>query len=343
MDNKMPRTPFSTGLSRSAKETRIRLQNIFSGPKKRPPVLFLALMCLIALSCGDLVSCHIREAAPPEEQDSSAVSAAQQLSGMAASFYREEQPFRPIYLPEEVPDQPEEESQRLDSAALWGEAAVEGQRYGLYEVRSSRYYARDGVLAWHEMPYPDVLLFLLDEEGAPVRPIRRATFEIEGMTAEDALRKAVWRLNDLEVCLFRDHWSTPIGPGNWPKIFPDLEAGAEYLEAGYSPESYWDSWTAEGLTATRYYAAEEDSWFLSNLYTTRSDLYTPRQIRVGSTRAEVLAAYPEAVAGDYWSMYPDEDLIYYIPGDNGSGLGPALLFFFQGDQVEQIALYDMFN
>ena len=64
MNEKIPRTPFSTSLSRSAKETEIRLKNIFSGPKKRPPVLFLALMCLIALSCGDLVSCQRRPAEP---------------------------------------------------------------------------------------------------------------------------------------------------------------------------------------------------------------------------------------------------------------------------------------
>ena len=37
MNNKMPRTPFSTGLSKSAKETELRIRNIFSGPKRRPP------------------------------------------------------------------------------------------------------------------------------------------------------------------------------------------------------------------------------------------------------------------------------------------------------------------
>ena len=64
MDKKLPRTPFSTGLSRSAKETEIRIRNIFSGPKKRPPVLLFALMCAVALSCGDLVSCQMREEVP---------------------------------------------------------------------------------------------------------------------------------------------------------------------------------------------------------------------------------------------------------------------------------------
>ena len=44
MNKKVPRTPFSTPLSGSARETEMRLRNIFSGPKKRPPMLFLALV-----------------------------------------------------------------------------------------------------------------------------------------------------------------------------------------------------------------------------------------------------------------------------------------------------------
>jgi len=58
----MPRTPFSTSLSRSARETELRLRNIFSGPKKRPPVLFLALVFAMCLLCGNLVSCQTAEA-----------------------------------------------------------------------------------------------------------------------------------------------------------------------------------------------------------------------------------------------------------------------------------------
>ena len=65
MNNKIPRTPFSTPLSGSARETELRLKNIFSGPKKRPPVLFLALIFSVCLLCGNLVSCQM--AAPEGE------------------------------------------------------------------------------------------------------------------------------------------------------------------------------------------------------------------------------------------------------------------------------------
>ena len=61
MNNKMPRTPFSTPLSGSARETEIRIRNIMSGPKKRPPVLFLALVFSVCIFCGNLVSCQVAE------------------------------------------------------------------------------------------------------------------------------------------------------------------------------------------------------------------------------------------------------------------------------------------
>jgi len=69
MANTIPHTPFSTPLSGSARETEMRLKNIFSGPKRRPPFLFLALMFAVCLLCGNLVSCQMAEAEGPELPD----------------------------------------------------------------------------------------------------------------------------------------------------------------------------------------------------------------------------------------------------------------------------------
>jgi hypothetical protein len=74
MNNKMPRTPFSTRLSRSAKETEIRIRNIFSGPKKRPPLLFLVLMFSVCIFCGNLVSCQVKETEGPGAGGSSSLA-----------------------------------------------------------------------------------------------------------------------------------------------------------------------------------------------------------------------------------------------------------------------------
>ncbi len=76
MNNHMPRTPFSTPLSGSARETELRIRNIMSGPKKRPPLLFLALMFSMCIFCGNLVSCQVKEA---EEPDISEPASSQQL------------------------------------------------------------------------------------------------------------------------------------------------------------------------------------------------------------------------------------------------------------------------
>ena len=54
----LPRSPFSTPLSGSARETEDRIRNIFQYKKKRPPLLFFVLACILALSCGGLVSCQ---------------------------------------------------------------------------------------------------------------------------------------------------------------------------------------------------------------------------------------------------------------------------------------------
>ena len=64
MNNKMPRTPFSTGLSKSAKETELRIRNIFSGPKRRPPLLLIVLVGALCLLCGNLVAFRALPAEP---------------------------------------------------------------------------------------------------------------------------------------------------------------------------------------------------------------------------------------------------------------------------------------
>ena len=61
---RLPRSPFSTRLSGSAKETELRTRNIFQWKKKRPPVWLMILMAAVCLSCGSLVSCQQRPAEP---------------------------------------------------------------------------------------------------------------------------------------------------------------------------------------------------------------------------------------------------------------------------------------
>ena len=64
MRHPIPRTPFSTQLSGSAREAELRIRNIFSGPKKRPPLPLIILTAAVCLLCGNLVSCQQRPAEP---------------------------------------------------------------------------------------------------------------------------------------------------------------------------------------------------------------------------------------------------------------------------------------
>jgi len=56
----LPRSPFTTRLSGSARETELRIRSIFQWKKKRPPAALMALMLALILSCGGLASCQIR-------------------------------------------------------------------------------------------------------------------------------------------------------------------------------------------------------------------------------------------------------------------------------------------
>ena len=59
MTPRFPRSPLTTRLSGSARETEHRIRSIFLWKKKRPPVLVLALAAVIIALCGGLVSCQV--------------------------------------------------------------------------------------------------------------------------------------------------------------------------------------------------------------------------------------------------------------------------------------------
>ena len=58
-----PRSPFTTRLSGSARETEQRIRSIVQWKKRRPPVLLLLPALLLIVLCGGLVSCQNRGAA----------------------------------------------------------------------------------------------------------------------------------------------------------------------------------------------------------------------------------------------------------------------------------------
>ena len=57
----IPKTYFSTPLSKSAKDTERRIRNIFEGQRRRPAVIVLALVAAAALLCGSVVAVQAKQ------------------------------------------------------------------------------------------------------------------------------------------------------------------------------------------------------------------------------------------------------------------------------------------
>lgn len=453
MNKSVPRTPLSTHLSRSARETEIRIRNIFSGPKKRPPVLLMILIASLILLCGNLVAfrplpvkptlvmetqyydlhnnyVEIPALALPAGEKNEAVEAINEalndlrgqysgpLSG-SGDFWEEQCLFYPsttnrylnllfyrdnyttdlntghvfslVYdLKEGTLVSAEDALARagLNEKGLLDQAtgqiltliAQDAQEYdlhlALYDLTIEGFRIKaDGQPVFYltgriddvddavrdDVSGADYLYIWEDRAVTTYDQYSGKPSALVPAEETDKLDPPLWNqwffanegpaggfvdtsalepaaeLYDPEVCLYRDGFTTPIGPGNWADLFPEFEPDVvihEDWEPTYQPGDYWDEWSIGSVYAVRYYNAGLGSWSINDMSTTRTDLFTPQGIRVGSTRDEVLAAYPsihdEPYGGDVGTDY-----LWY---GNDNGLGSALLFNFTDDKVDEIVL-----
>jgi len=176
-----------------------------------------------------------------------------------------------------------------------------------------------------------------------------------GDSIEHMILEESYDVSDWDVALRHDDnpYPHPLALGKWNENvlrFVEGEPTVEILdgwEPVYQEGDYWDRWSLDGLSVLRYYNSAEDTYRNNTIELTRDDFATERDIRVGSSRDEVMAAYPEAVENNYWGRYPDGlPLCWYADPEADLGpdiLGPAILFFFENDKVSKIILNDMFN
>lgn len=210
-------------------------------------------------------------------------------SAAVAYFYSNRPADISIFFADQAPLQPEGRTMRIDGADYLGLRQLY-ETYGVvYQLRCSGW--EDG--GWYSYPEPLWLVFQLDQGG----DMTVLGESVPRETVEQAALEQGYHLVDGTVALWRDGYPNPAGPGSEVGFFREepvvtVLAGAEPI---YQEGDWWQQMEWEGLSALCYCNAD-GSYAVERLETTRTDLSTDRGIRVGSTRAEVEAAYGEELS-----------------------------------------------
>jgi len=181
-----PITPFSTHLSGDAKETQLRLRSIFQWSKKRPPALLLAVLMVLSLGCGTLVS----------------VQAAGQEEYSSALFYSQEEAREHIlfYL-----------EQTYDK-----EFKLLSLNRNLFSGLGGRFVARctDGETDFEVRMFPDGQCTDSFGVSSVTRRLEEALSHCaEQIGAEDVIKKVIWRQEGVYRNDSDDTWFLDVDPG----------------------------------------------------------------------------------------------------------------------------------
>lgn len=257
-------------------------------------------------------------------------------SAAVAYFYSNRPADMSIFFADQALPHPKGRTMRIDEADYLGLRQLY-ETYGVvYQLRCSGW--EDG--GWYSYPGPLWLVFQLDQEGDMTTVLGES---VPRGSVEQAVLEQGYHLVDGAVALWRDGYPNPAGPGSEVNFFRE-EPVVTILEDAdpiYHEGDWWQQMEWEGLSALCYCNAD-GSYAIEHLETIRTDLSTERGIRIGSTRAEVEAAYGEKLSrADYWGLYPGEDRLWYCA--DPEGWGAAILFFFDGDGVSRIVLNNMFD
>lgn len=323
----------------------------------------------MVMMCTAVTSCNPKETLPTETPQASEIEANTQIGsesiltaetkGLIIEHFMANGPYKRTYFVGEDVGEAQSGDQRIDKVIYVGEEPT-GETTGVaFQVERSYYntwHSDDPTPSWRNEQCSVYIILGRNEDGQ--------YYEVRGtynLTKDVSVRQIVlevsYNLIDLEVSLWRDGYSQPVGPGSEITFFDEVDDGnpkvelLEDWEPVYSPGAYWCKQSWDEFTATCYYFGEgygvnsSYDYCVNAIDTKRTDMETMRGIRVGATREDVLKAYPEIYDSHYWNDtdpdFPGADYLWYC--NNEDGWGAAILFFFDGDIVSQIRLDNMFN
>lgn len=354
----------TTGFSGSKREVFRRVRAIMDrSPKGRGWAVIALLICVVLLS-QSLVSCQNAEETPgaPDSSANTPVppgggidSQSPELYTLLNDYYRDHYPNDIWYWGVDTPDQPKEGDIQLGPVAYLGSGYAGTQLASVYTVGIRHYREEYG---WQD-GYASTFVLVRGGDGTLAGAIH-ADIPTEGLAAEDIVFRVLHDVFEPELALYRDGYPYPLGLlsrnfVNYTTDYilntePQIEIHRDW-EPTYGENEYWAMLSWDGLSAVCYYSGTRDTYSPHMIDVTRADLYTPRGIHVGDSRAAVRDAYPELedITG------PNGTVVLWGTGDlegadalmynvTGVDYGPeVLLFFFEGDTLSRMVLHYTFD
>lgn len=254
-----------------------------------------------------------------------------------------------VYTAANAPETPEGMDIRVEGLNCLGEQIIYETVGVAYELVASTYTstrdaAGEKVMDWVDLGADRCLVLERSGYDGSWQGVLGEECKGEDEPLKDFILRLAWGLMDAEVSLALDGSPRLMGPGGeMSYIFPGEVPAVTVLE-GWEPIYYegdaWRSYEYKDLTALCYHSAAEDKTTINRIEASRADVSTYRGVRVGDSREAVLAAYPGLFDSPYWD-YKGDYLWYGQDGE--TGLGAALLFWFEDGAVVRLELINMFN
>ncbi len=258
-----------------------------------------------------------------------------------------DQPYYHCYLAIDEPANPTDRDLRLDRVVYAGEVRVDfGSTAVAYEVYSSsrgtvyNSVGGDPHIDWRDCEPYYIVFYRSVIDNSWLEQVGQTAYITPDKSVEEVILERVYQLSDIDVSLVINGQSGLYGIGGAPTFFTSGEEiiveTLEDREPLINGADRWVRYSQSDSSAICYQTGSVTT--IANLKTTRSDMVTYRKIGIGSTREDVLTAYPEIKGGTYWNY--EGDYLWFCPSEHD--VGAALLFWFEDDKVVEIELNDMF-